>query len=128
MHNQKTNFKCLFCNGQADRLMFYSKLYLHNGGTIENPLFSCPRCHKIAYDQLFQIRGGNEGVKTILFSEIGKYSPKRIGSLVSKKREINHLATVRWRKLIWRISFLWREPTAHHDDSGSSLEVSRNGI
>ena len=115
----KEEFRCFFCEGQADRLMYYSKLYQHAGGTVENPLLSCESCRKRAYDNLAQVRGGCEGVKTVLLKDISKFTPMQMGFLVSKKREINHLACVRWRKILWRIHFVFQESKAHHESNTS---------
>lgn len=124
--------QCFFCANPADRVAYYSKSYfdfvMSWRITIENPTIVCKTCFESSriMNQINPLRGGNEGIYCYLFSTIGKWNPKEIGYFLSKKRfEINHLATLPWRKLMWRIRFA-NQPKKGKD--GERIESSSPGI
>lgn len=107
-------FFCFFCHQQADRLVFYSKLYQESGRhTIENPTLLCEKCYADPQKkgQLFASRGGWEGIHCRTFKEIVKMPEKALGIFLSKAgKEKNDLANKTWRKRIFRIHFRMRKP------------------
>jgi hypothetical protein len=103
-------FKCYFCQDDADRIAYFSKFYPGSTkDTIENPLFSCDKCYlkPDMMKKLNFIRGGMSGVTCLKFKNLGGMTEKRIAYYLSKKFfEINHLSNPYWRKILFRIHFL----------------------
>ena len=103
-------FKCFFCSNPATSVAYYSKSY-PDGSTLENPTFCCNICFDSPriINQINPVRGGDEGVYRFLFSTIGKWTPKQIGYYCSQKAyQINHLSSRYWRKLIFRIHYIFQ--------------------
>ena len=104
------NLRCFFCLNPASSLAYYSKDYFCNGTrTIENPTLVCDQCFDSPriMNQISPLRGGLEGVYRFTFETIGKWTGKQIAYHTNRKGwEINHLATLPMRKLVWRIHFL----------------------
>ena len=121
-----TSFKCFFCGNKATLVAYYSKAYPSKmGSTIEHPTLCCDSCYKSPQiiNQINPMRGGDEGVYSFTFENIGKWSNKQIAYHLSKKLwEINHLSTLPMRKLIWRIHFV-NQPRKHKN-AGSGTEIS----
>ena len=101
---------CFFCSNPATSIAYYSKLYVCFGKeTIENPVLICDQCFldKNIMMQISPQRRGTEGIYRFTFETIGKWNSKQIAYHTNKKGwEINHLATLPMRKLVWRIHFL----------------------
>ena len=118
-------FPCFFCSAPADRLGYYSKYYGESDkDTIENPTLFCESCWPLHKKEIGQVRGGREGVFYIKFDSIGKYQNNKVGFLLGKKKfEINHLATLGWRKKIWRIH-LTHQPKKEREKN----ETDRNNL
>jgi hypothetical protein len=117
---EKHEWKCFFCQGKPDRLMFYSRYYESAYGTVENPMLVCGDCRNKAFKALDDKKGGNGGVRTILLSDLGKYKPEYLSFLTSsKRRELNHLAARHWRRTIWRLHYLWKPKKESHGEGHS---------
>lgn len=104
--------KCFFCSNSANAVAFYSKSYPY-GSTLENPTLVCDLCFTSPriINQINPMRGGDEGVYRFMFSSIGKWSPKQIGYYCSPKAyQLNSLSSRYWRKLIFRIHYIF-QPT-----------------
>jgi len=105
----KDDYRCFFCNGEADRIAYYSKSYGSKMGyTIENPTICCRTCYQSPriMNQINSTRGGDEGIFSFTFKKIGEWDNKELAYHLSQKLwEINHLSTRLWKKLIWRIHF-----------------------
>jgi hypothetical protein len=121
----KSNFRCFFCLNPADRIAFYSKHYAYSGkGTLETPTLCCQFCFDSPriIGQLNPLRGGDEGVRCFLFSEIGKWSKKQIGYFTSSKlHELNHLSSKPMKKLVWSIHYRNQPKKSQDQDFGEEM-------
>ncbi len=116
--------KCFFCLNPATSVAYYSKSY-PDGSTLENPTFVCESCFTSPriMNQINPVRGGDEGVYRFLFSTIGKWTPKQIGYYCSQKAyQINHLSSRYWRKLIFRIHYIFQPKRGINEGDRNSLQ------
>jgi hypothetical protein len=119
---EKEILKCFFCLNPATGISYYSKDY-REGSSIENPTFTCDICHASPriINQINPVRGGSEGVYRFLFTTIAKWDNKVLGYHLAKKGwVINHLSTPKWRRLAWRIWFIYKPPKVQDKEEGQN--------
>ena len=108
--NGKRLFGCETCQGEAQFLVAYSKLYWHGRNTLEYPALICEACRRDKKAEAYHIdRGGEQQIYELSFNEIAGFKPYQVSRLCSLKgRELNYLHLKKWRDKVWEIHFACR--------------------
>ena len=108
----QTKIPCEVCGEQADRLIYYSKVYYDGECTIENPQLVCQRCFTEKRTEAHAIiRGGDESVGFIMLSSIASASFAQLAQLCGLKgRKVNWLHLSKWQRKLKYLRYACQPP------------------
>ena len=108
---------CEYCDGNAEGIIYYTKIYSWGNYTIVKPALCCRDCFDLGkknildlpqYKILFMNTGSIDTVKFLSFIRLAKQDVIDLVTFLSNSgKEVNELNNKYWRKKLWHIYYMY---------------------